>query len=57
MLAKRAQEIMESHGVIEVHYQGQSVWLEELMEDAAMISFLDNSDRKMQVGLGDLIEQ
>lgn len=57
MLVKRAQEIMESHGVIEVHYQGQSVWLEELMEDTAMISFLDNSDRKMQVQLGDLIEQ
>ena len=57
MIAQRAREIMESTGVIDVHYQGRQVWLEELEGDQVMVSFLEIPNRKLMVKLGDLTEQ
>ena len=45
MLVDRAREIMESKGVIEVLYQGHSVWIEQIEQDSAHIRLLDNNHR------------
>lgn len=57
MMAQRAQEIMASLGVIEVHYQGSKVWLEEVQGDDAMVTMIENPEHKMRVKIGDLVEQ
>jgi len=57
MIPQRAREIMDSTGVIEVHYQGRQVWLEEMEGDQVTVSFLEIPNRKLQVKLGDLVEQ
>ncbi|MGE5455345.1 MAG: small, acid-soluble spore protein, H family [Methylocystaceae bacterium] len=57
MIAQRAREIMDSIGVIAVHYQGRQVWLEEMQEDQVTISFIEHPGRTMQVDIGDLVEQ
>jgi len=57
IIVLRDHEIIYSKGVIVVHYQGRKVWLEELNSDHAMVSFIENPGRKMQVRIGDLVEQ
>ena len=55
MNRRRAQEIIESHGVIEVLHQKRPVWIEEVYDSTARIKYLDNEKSKM-VRLDDLIE-
>jgi small acid-soluble spore protein H (minor) len=55
MLVDRAREIMESKGVIEVLYQGHSVWIEQLEQDSAHIRRLDD-DRHLNVPINMLAE-
>ncbi len=54
---KRAQEIMESHGVIGVRYREAPVWLERIHEDTGMIEVKDlESERRMEVPAAALFE-
>jgi len=55
MNKRRAREIIESHGVIEVLHYGRSVWIEEVQDHTARVRYLDN-DRMQIVSLKDLIE-
>lgn len=55
MLVDRAREIMESKGVIEVLYQGHSVWIEQIEQDSARIRMLDN-DHQLTVPVNMLAE-
>ncbi len=53
---KRAQEIMESHGVIEVLYQEQAVWIEQINHnDTAIVSQM-TTGRQQEVSLSELTE-
>jgi small acid-soluble spore protein H (minor) len=46
MDSKRAQEIMESHGVIEVLYKDSPVWIEQIKNDGhAEVTFLESNER------------
>lgn len=48
---KRAQEIMDSLGVIEVLLRGRPVWIEDLDGGQAQVRFLDdNHNSKVLVG-------
>lgn len=43
---KRAKEIVESHGVIEVVYHGAPVWIENINDGSTIqVSFLDSRER------------
>ena len=55
MMAYRARQIMDSLGVIEVKYQGNPVWIEQVEEDSAMVRFLD-SGKKLKVPVNMLAE-
>lgn len=55
MMAYRARQIMDSLGVIEVKYQGNPVWIEQVEEDSAMVRFLD-SGKKIKVPVNMLAE-
>ncbi len=57
MLTQRARQIMDSKGVIDVHYQGRKVWLEELDGEQAIVSLIENPGNNMQVRINDLVEQ
>jgi H-type small acid-soluble spore protein len=37
---RRAEEIMQSHGVIDVNYNGMPVWLEGIRGDMAKVTFI-----------------
>ncbi|MGI6777710.1 MAG: H-type small acid-soluble spore protein [Acetivibrionales bacterium] len=39
---RRASEIMESHGIIDVHYKGQPVWMQGIKGDIAQVSYISN---------------
>jgi len=45
--SKRAQEIMESTGVIEVLHQDRPVWLEKLDGDMVNILYLDSQKHSL----------
>jgi small acid-soluble spore protein H (minor) len=54
---RRARNIMESHGVIEVVYQNSPVWIEEINdENLVQISYLDTKERTA-VPVGELEER
>lgn len=55
MDSRRAHEIVSSLGVIDVLYQGQPVWIENLKGNEAAVEFLDSS-RKGRVPIEDLME-
>ncbi|NLP25272.1 MAG: H-type small acid-soluble spore protein [Syntrophomonadaceae bacterium] len=55
MLVDRAREIMESKGVIEVLYQGHSVWIEQIEQDSAHIRLLEDG-RHLNVPINMLAE-
>lgn len=57
MRMDRAKEIVESTGVIDVHYQGRPVWIEGLEDGKAVVSFLHDRDRHLVVPVADLVEQ
>lgn len=52
---RRAEEIMQSHGVIDVNYNGMPVWLEGLKGDIAIVTLMD-LDRSMDVPVKELNE-
>ncbi len=53
---KRAQEILTSHGVIDVLYQGEPVWIEEIIGNQEAIVSQINNKKQYQVSLGELKE-
>jgi len=57
MLMKRAQEIFNSKGVLDVKYNNNDVWINELNLDkkTAMVKNLNNN-QIMEVEVSDLIE-
>lgn len=42
MDARRAQQVIDSLGVIEVWHQGDSVWIEEVDGEMAQVKYLDS---------------
>ncbi|HCF71283.1 MAG TPA: H-type small acid-soluble spore protein [Syntrophomonas sp.] len=52
---ERAHDIVNSLGVIEVLYQGEPIWIEDINGDQARIDFLDRR-QKAEVPVRDLIE-
>lgn len=52
---KRAEEIMQSHGVINVNYNGMPVWLEGIRGDMAEVTFI-GLDRRMDIPVKELNE-
>lgn len=55
MKSDRVQEIMQSHGVININYNGLSVWIEEIRGDTAKVSFV-GTDRSIDVPVHELEE-
>lgn len=53
--SKRAQEIMQSHGVIHVSYNGMPVWLEGIRGEIAEVTLTD-MDRRMDIPVDALTE-
>lgn len=56
MHSKRAQEILESYGVIEVLYQNQPVWIEEIIDDNRAIVSLMTTRKQQEVSISELTE-
>ena len=55
MDGKRLEEIMKSHGVINVSYNGMPVWIEGIRGDEAEVTFID-MDRRIEVPISALTE-
>jgi H-type small acid-soluble spore protein len=54
---RRAKEIIESYGVIEVLYQNSPVWLEDVNDgNLVQVSYLDTNERTA-VSVGELEER
>ncbi|MGI5910958.1 MAG: H-type small acid-soluble spore protein [Syntrophomonadaceae bacterium] len=45
MDSKRARDIVNSLGVIEVLHQGRPVWIEALQGEMAQVKYLDTKER------------
>ena len=52
---KRAREIINSLGVIEVLYQGRPIWIEDIDGSLAQVRYLDARD-SFEVPVGQLEE-
>lgn len=55
MDVQRAHDIVNSLGVIEVLYQGEPIWIENINGDQARIDFLERR-HKAEVPVRDLME-
>ncbi|HHV58768.1 MAG TPA: small, acid-soluble spore protein, H family [Clostridiaceae bacterium] len=55
MDAKRAREIFESYGVIDVLHNNQSVWIESLNGNEAKVTYIE-SDKTVDVPISQLVE-
>lgn len=55
MDVKRAHDIVNSLGVIEVLYQGEPIWIEDIHGNQARIDFLERR-HKAEVPVRDLAE-
>jgi len=54
---KRAAEIIESLGVIEVSYKGEPVWLENINQQNSTVKVKNmNTDKELNVDIKDLEE-
>lgn len=53
---KRARQIVESLGVIEVLYNGSPVWIENIKDNTAEVSYIDTKN-KAEVQVEKLIER
>lgn len=53
---ERARQIVESLGVIEVLYNGSPVWIENIKENTAEVSYIDTKN-KAEVQVDKLIER
>lgn len=51
-----ARRIVESLGVIEVLYNGSPVWIENVINNNAVVSYLDSKNR-VEVPIEELIER
>lgn len=57
MDTKKAQEIVESKGVINVSYKGSSVWIENINNETHETMIRDlNTNRNFVVDISELIE-
>lgn len=57
MDTKKAQEIVESKGVIDVSYKGSSVWIENINKETHEARIRDlNTNRNFVVDISELIE-
>lgn len=56
MNTRRAEEILDSLGVIEVFYQGSPVWLEQISGASVQIKDL-NTQQRLEVSVNDLFEK
>jgi len=54
--SERARQIVESLGVIEVLYNGSPVWIENIKENTAEVSYIDTKN-KAEVQVENLIER
>jgi H-type small acid-soluble spore protein len=52
---RRAEEIMQSYGVIDVNYNGMPVWLEAISGDLAEVTFI-GLDKRMEIPVEELNE-
>ena len=52
---KKAEEIMQSYGVINVNYNGLPVWIERIRGDVAEVTFID-IERQITVPVSELTE-
>lgn len=55
MESNRVAEIMQSHGVINVSYNGMPVWIEGIRGDVAEVSLID-MEKSMDVPISALTE-
>lgn len=55
MQPQRAKDITNSLGVIEVHYQGSPIWIENVEGDKASVRYLE-SKNSFVVPVNDLVE-
>ncbi|MCK9313311.1 MAG: H-type small acid-soluble spore protein [Methanocorpusculum sp.] len=53
---KRAREVINSLGVIEVLYQGRPVWIEDIDGSLAQVRYLDDRD-SFEISVGELQER
>jgi len=53
--SRRAREIVDSLGVIEVLHNGDSVWIEALNGNEAKVSYIED-DRIIDVSVSQLVE-
>lgn len=54
---KRASEIVESLGVIEVNYKGEPVWLQNIYEEDKIVKVKNmRTDEELNVDIKDLHE-
>lgn len=51
----RVEEIMQSHGVIDVSYNGMPVWIEGVRGDVAEVTLID-LERRMEIPISALTE-
>ncbi len=52
---KKAEEIMQSHGVISVSYNGMPVWIEGIRGDVAKVTII-GAERRIDVPVSELTE-
>lgn len=55
MNSKRLEKILQSHGVIDVTYNGMPVWVESIRGDIAAVNFI-GEDRRLDVPISALTE-
>ena len=55
MNSKRVEEILQSHGVINISYNGMPVWVEGIRGDVAEVTLID-MERRMEVPISALTE-
>ncbi|MGE5583881.1 MAG: H-type small acid-soluble spore protein [Bacillota bacterium] len=56
MDSKRAKQILESHGVIEVKYHDSPVWIEQIKDESSAEVTDLNTNRRMDVSIDQLEE-
>ena len=52
---KKLEEIMQSHGVINVSYNGMPVWVESVRGDVAVVSLI-GIEKRIDVPVSELTE-
>lgn len=55
MDSRRAKQILESHGVIEVLHNGSPVWIENIRGESAEVTYIGTSS-KAEIPVNNLVE-